>query len=314
MAKLLLDEPPLLIVPSLANKLGVNEAIILQQFHYWVQKSNKIHDEKKWIYNTYDGWHEQFTFLSIATIRRTITHLENLGILITANYNRKGFDKTKWYSIDYEKLEKTVSSPSAQNEQTRCSNWADGSAQIEQTNTRDYPETTTETNSESAASVQPPEIPKADDPRPPAGYAIEYFETVWGFPNTQQIQDLTEDVDEYGKELTIAALRLAGSNDVKRGGLIRYIEKVLSDWKAAGIETVEQAREEMRQHLSRQNSGYKPQPGVSREHLPDYDAQAASQAPSSGSGQSIEELQRVLAAQKAKAQSEEGVIEDDQGQ
>lgn len=53
--------------------------------------------------------------------------------------------------------------------------------------------------------------------------------------------------------------------------------------------------------------------GISREHLPDYDAQAASQAPSS-SGQSIEELQRVLAAKKAKAQSEEGVIEDDQGQ
>ena len=35
-SKLLIDEPPLQVLPSLALKIGLNEAIILQQVHYWL--------------------------------------------------------------------------------------------------------------------------------------------------------------------------------------------------------------------------------------------------------------------------------------
>lgn len=77
------------------------------------------------------------------TIRRTITKLENRGLLIAGNYNTAGFDNTKWYSIDYTALDILVS-PSVQNEHIVYSNWYDGSVQNEQTNTIDYTETTTE--------------------------------------------------------------------------------------------------------------------------------------------------------------------------
>lgn len=115
---LLISEPPLQVLPSLASKVGLNEAIILQQIHYWLVKSNNIKDDQKWIYNSYAEWEKQFPFWSRSTLIRAISSLERQGYLITANYNKAGFDKTKWYRIDYEKL---MSRRCSQNEQTSYS-------------------------------------------------------------------------------------------------------------------------------------------------------------------------------------------------
>ena len=142
---LLLDERPLLVMPRLATLIGLNEAIVLQQVHYWLkqkeQRQQDYIDGHYWVYNTYEQWQEQFPFWSIMTIRRTITKLENKGLLIVGNHNKAGFDKTKWYSIDYATLY-SLDSPSVQNEHIVCSNWYDGSVQNEQTNTIDYTENT----------------------------------------------------------------------------------------------------------------------------------------------------------------------------
>ena len=101
---LLISEPPLQVLPSLAVKIGLNEAIILQQVHYWLLKSNNVRDGYKWVYNSYSEWNKQFPFFSRNTMIRAFNSLEKQGLLITANYNKAGFDKTKWYRIDYEKL------------------------------------------------------------------------------------------------------------------------------------------------------------------------------------------------------------------
>jgi hypothetical protein len=141
--KILFDEQPLVIASSLAELVGLNESIILQQLHYWINKNPKEIDGRKWIYNTYDDWKEQFPFWSISTIRRIITTLENLGIILTGNYNQRKFDKTKWYSLDYERLEELkksrgVNSASVQNEQTSCSDWTEELSNLNTPNTRDY--------------------------------------------------------------------------------------------------------------------------------------------------------------------------------
>lgn len=144
---LLLDEHPLLVMPRLATLIGLNEAIVLQQVHYWLKtKENDQQDYidgHYWVYNTYEQWQEQFPFWSIMTIRRTFTKLENMNLLIVGNYNMAGFDKTKWYSINYVTLNNLVSA-SVQNERIVCSNWCNGSVQNEQTNTIDYTKITTE--------------------------------------------------------------------------------------------------------------------------------------------------------------------------
>lgn len=144
MNSLLMDDYPLLVLPKLAEKIGLNEAIMLQQVHFWLQRSNNFKESKKWVYNTYEGWSYQFPFWSRSTIRRTINSLEKQNMLITGNFNTLKIDNTKWYTVNYEELDR-VSRPPVQNEQTNWSKWTSPPAQNEQAITIDYPEITTET-------------------------------------------------------------------------------------------------------------------------------------------------------------------------
>jgi hypothetical protein len=101
MSKLLTKEPPLVIQPSLAREIGLNEAIVLQQVHYWLQRSRHRIDGVLWVYNSYPKWQQQFSFWSVETVKRTIVSLERKGLLKSGNFNKMKADKTKWYTIDY---------------------------------------------------------------------------------------------------------------------------------------------------------------------------------------------------------------------
>lgn len=142
MSRLLINEPPLQVLPSLAKEIGLNEAIMLQQMHYWVLKSANEFTGVKWFYKTLEEWQTEFPFWSAMTIRRTLGSLEKQKIIKIGNFNKKKFDKTKWYTIDYQRVNRRC----VQNEQTMCSNRTDGCVQFEQTYTREYTETTTENN------------------------------------------------------------------------------------------------------------------------------------------------------------------------
>lgn len=106
-SKFLIEESPLQVLPSLAVKIGLNEAIVLQQIHYWIGKMNDdkhYKDGHYWIWNSVANWQEQFPFWSYCTIQRTIANLEQNGLLIAGNYNSDKRDRTKWFRIDYVKL------------------------------------------------------------------------------------------------------------------------------------------------------------------------------------------------------------------
>ena len=107
MSKLLIAEPPLQVLPSLAQAIGLNEAIIVQQIHYWiVAKQGKVEDGQRWIYNSYPKWQKQFPFWSIATIQRTFISAEAQGVIISKQVS--GFDRQKLYTIDYNCLESSI--------------------------------------------------------------------------------------------------------------------------------------------------------------------------------------------------------------
>jgi hypothetical protein len=95
LSKLLLDDKPLIVLPSLAGKVGLNESIVLQQLHYWLLDSKNIRDGFKWVYNTYEDWQKQFPFWSVRTLKRIITGLETDGLIITGNYNKLKIDRIK---------------------------------------------------------------------------------------------------------------------------------------------------------------------------------------------------------------------------
>lgn len=86
------------------------EAIALNQISYWLEKykefNHNFKDGRYWVYNSYQKWHEDnFPFWHPSKIKRIFRSLENKGLLISANYNSAVFDKTKWYTIDYDKLQ-----------------------------------------------------------------------------------------------------------------------------------------------------------------------------------------------------------------
>lgn len=98
---LLFNEQPLVVNVELARTIGLNEAIVLQQVSYWLEKSDKVYDGKPWTYNSMVDWQKQFPFWSLDTVKRTFTSLEKMELLVTSNFNKAKFDRTKWYTIDY---------------------------------------------------------------------------------------------------------------------------------------------------------------------------------------------------------------------
>ena len=80
--------------------------MFLQQLHYWLQKpGSHERDGKRWVYNTYEGWHQQFPFWSAEAVKKIVLQLEKRGIIETSDqYNRHPTDRTKWYTINYEAL------------------------------------------------------------------------------------------------------------------------------------------------------------------------------------------------------------------
>ena len=119
--KPIVDEPSFVVSPSLAGVIGLNEALVLAQLHYWIDRSKHIIEGRSWVYNTYADWGKQFPFWSASTIRRTLASLESRGLIeTTSRHNRRGFDNTKWYTINYAIVPVILSRPSVQNEQMSC--------------------------------------------------------------------------------------------------------------------------------------------------------------------------------------------------
>ena len=84
MSSLLFPESPLLVLRSLAKKIGLNEAIVTQQL-YWLldQPGNgRTIEGHRWIFNTYEEWRmAYFPFWSARTIERVFANLHTMGIV-----------------------------------------------------------------------------------------------------------------------------------------------------------------------------------------------------------------------------------------
>lgn len=110
-SSLLIDEPPMLMLPSLAKVLkSADKAIIVQQIHYWLQIKRKAKDTRSfkegrwWVYNSFREWHKQFIWISERTIQRHFKDLVAQGIIIVGNFNNQNYDRTNWYTLSYERL------------------------------------------------------------------------------------------------------------------------------------------------------------------------------------------------------------------
>lgn len=98
-AALLIPEPPLQVLPSLAGEVGVNEAIFLQQVHYWSLRSS---DDEGWVYRTQPEWLEELPWLTIRTLQRVVKVLRDAKLLETKQ--PEGTSRRTYYRVLYDRL------------------------------------------------------------------------------------------------------------------------------------------------------------------------------------------------------------------
>lgn len=103
MSRLLTTESPLIVLPSLARELGLEEAIILQQLHYLLGSASTISKGRAWVYNTYEQWADLLP-IPLARIKRAFTKLRKLGLIVVEKLARWKTNRTNYYSIDYARL------------------------------------------------------------------------------------------------------------------------------------------------------------------------------------------------------------------
>ena len=113
MSSIFYNIEPKVINIELACLIGLNEAIVLQQLHYWIEKNKatgtNYQDGHFWTYGTIQQYRDRdFRFWSFETVKRTLAKLISAGFVITGNYNRMKLDQTKWYAIDYFAVDELV--------------------------------------------------------------------------------------------------------------------------------------------------------------------------------------------------------------
>lgn len=113
------------VYKQLAVKVGLHEAIFLQQLHYNLQFSRKVVERYKWYQCKMDNWLKQLPFLSKSTIERTIKSVCTMQLAERRTFDGKG----TYYRIRYEVLQEMLVVDSTSNRSTLptdgddASNW-----------------------------------------------------------------------------------------------------------------------------------------------------------------------------------------------
>jgi len=230
-AKLLIDEYPLVILPSLAVAIGLNEAIVLQQIHYWINSYRKVGDfehfknDRWWVYNSIPAWQENFPFFSESTIKRALNNLRDAEIVIVDNFNKAGFDKTKWYTIDYEKLQEIadhqvkMTRPSVQNDP------------IQEVNlTRPIPETTIDYSKDISGGGSENQSSENSE----IGKVFKTYESEIGMLTPFVRENMLDAMEHYPRDWIIEAIKEAAAQNARNWS---YAESILKRWKSQGFKS-----------------------------------------------------------------------------
>lgn len=137
---------------------GVCGALLVQQVHHYCLLNRNTGKNLKegihWCYNTHKQWAEILQGFSVRTIRREIDKLLAMKVLVAGNFNKRRYDKTGWYRLDYDVL-------CVQIGKSECPNWPHRSVHfgpIEVSKlAAPIPESSSESNTESSLAVPKPQ-------------------------------------------------------------------------------------------------------------------------------------------------------------
>lgn len=89
--------------PFIAKKYGINEAIIINSMIFWTRtnaaEGKNFHENRFWSYGTPEYYSKYFPYFTERQIKYALSNLVKIGALLKSNFNKKGYDKTAWYSL-----------------------------------------------------------------------------------------------------------------------------------------------------------------------------------------------------------------------
>lgn len=279
----LFDEHPLIIDVRLAQAIGLNKAIVLQQLNYWLHsKSSKEINGKKWIYNSVKAWNKQFPFWSKNTVQRALDSLEKENLVVTGNFNKYKFDRTKWYSINENELVNRMTQFGVKE------NTKNGKSQLPNLG-KPIPDTNTDTNSykndDHSATENPFALARLAGINVQSGLNLPIF---------------SDYINRLGNDLVCYAIKR--TNDKADHPNWSYLQTVLKSLDDHHVKTVKEAEELSAKYRQRKGKSSSMQRERPHYHLPTNDAGLTQ----------TEALQRILAKEaeedrlKAEQQKKEG--------
>lgn len=100
---------------ELGSALGnFDEAVFIQFIHRWclnAKKNERSHNFKEghyWTYMTYKEMEEQLPMFSESKIKRMIKSLKDKGYIVVDKFNKKKYDRTNWYRVNYDVLQQVL--------------------------------------------------------------------------------------------------------------------------------------------------------------------------------------------------------------
>lgn len=237
----LLREEVVIVYPTLATALGLNEAIFLQRLMFRLNVT-----EEGWYRRTMEEWQEELPWWSVSTIKRIITGLKEAGIvLVRTDRNKFKIDNTSWYSIDFEILipirelhEESVSRPVGQNDLSNGSKWSSPAIGQNDLNISKEEEEKHKKEKGGGGGLQNEET----SPRRPGHFKdfIAAYERIWGMMVPSPY--IGEKIAEWADKVTLPGWEYALEQSVVNGALGKwaYLEKVLMRVEREGIPSTTQ--------------------------------------------------------------------------
>ncbi len=94
--------PRYLIKEEVIHAVGLNAATIFSKIEYWTDKCGKEIDNRRWIYNSYATWQQQFSFFSKSTLQRAFKTLIETKLIFAKKMNAKKGNHVLWYAVNEE--------------------------------------------------------------------------------------------------------------------------------------------------------------------------------------------------------------------
>lgn len=97
------------VCPALALEIGFNESLLLLQLEFSIVVSRHKEDGERWTYQSVTDLQKMFPFWGKATINRAIKSLVAKRLLRIGNFNKRKYDRTRWFAINLDEARKLKS-------------------------------------------------------------------------------------------------------------------------------------------------------------------------------------------------------------